>query len=158
MIGPGIRKKRKGVTWCGPAALAYLCGLSYEDAEKAIRRTRKKHRGEDARKIVRGVWNWEILPRLERDYTVTSERHPDKPTMKKWLEWERRRGCIYLVEVTHHYVVVSPRGLFDNVAGEVPMDHPSQQRKRVRRTFLLQPRKSRGALLGSTLEIGQAER
>lgn len=147
---PKIQKARKGVTWCGPAALAYLCGLTYEEAERAILRARKRH-GND-RKIIRGVWTSNIIPTLNRFYTVQGVHVEGKPNLRKWIEWDRRPKSVYLVTVTGHYVVVSSKGIFDNQSGLVPLDSPKQLRKRVKSVLLLKPRKGQDYRLGLTLQ------
>jgi len=147
-----IEKQRKGQTWCGSAALAYLCGLTYEEAEKAILRARKQFRPWklERSKIIRGVQTREMYPTLKRYYTIVPEP-TEKMNLGKWAEWVRRPGHTYLVTVTGHYVVVTPEAIFDNQDGLVPLDHPKQQRKFVREVLRLTPRKGQAYRLGLTL-------
>lgn len=133
--------------WCGPYALAYIGKISYEEALEVFRRIR----GYRGRPDVEGVYNYEMSKALglvlnrpvgnpthahRTVYRTNSwgERRPTDgyPTLTQWLK-TRDKTATYLVNVTGHYVVITPKSLLDNQSmKKTPLKSAAHRRKRVR--------------------------
>jgi hypothetical protein len=114
---PGIDVSRN--RYCGPFALAYLLGLdSTAEASRLLREVSRQQQ-------IRGVSSQVMLETLRSRGmrpTETGEFSKEEgQTLARWLKG--RRGGLYLVGVTGHFLVVDGHRIFDNA-------HPSGARRK----------------------------
>lgn len=100
--------RQKGKSDCGIAALAMLCDVSYEEAERAIPWRRwGVSRGTDTKQLKEGAFNlayigmgtaqgrlrpcgkksWQDLP----DNSLVKVLNPDNPFESHWVVWRKRK-------------------------------------------------------------------
>lgn len=118
-------------SYCGPYAVAHLCALKDTgEAARLIHEVRWRGRGDGRdwngrRRPVRSAGNGEVLEALRRAGVRPIGRgHPgrkNRPTLARWLRG--RRGGLYLVNVTGHYIVVDGYRIYDNA-------HPTGRKRK----------------------------
>lgn len=117
-------------SYCGPAAIAAIVGISTDAAAKAIRETGYK------RKSVRRLHPEELEWALAKlGYAVHYQQMSpsDTPTLAKWIRDREDRAAVNIVYVTGHYAVVSGNKYIDNHTKEaVWISKAPGRRKRVK--------------------------
>jgi hypothetical protein len=116
-------------TWCGPAAISIITGCGYDCAVDLMKSV-------SGRPMIKGVYNgWmlQALRRLGYDCGTPEEFTDWRPTLAWWLRTRDPEDMqtTYLVNVTHHYVVVRGRKIADNKT-TVPVFLRQYPRRRAR--------------------------
>lgn len=98
--------------WCGPYAVSHLLGCCTGEAAARLRRVsgRRQITGIAPRYVLSVLRGAGLFP-----VDVWNFRHlgaTDRPTLAQFLKG--KRGGLYLVNVTGHYIVVNGWHIFDN--------------------------------------------
>jgi hypothetical protein len=127
-------------TYCGPAAMSLLTGKPVKECVKAIKKAGN-------RKIVKGIYTWELVAGMKKlgfkaelqplpRYTAPDGyQHSHKNyTLRQLLDrWWRNSETAYLVVLTHHFIVVQGRMMYDNSNPEgLPLGLYKRLRTRVK--------------------------
>jgi len=108
-------------SYCGPAAIATIAGVTTDDAASIIRRRRLLRNGYAT--PVRGTYTSEVVHALDVlgfDCDLYQRiNRGGRPTLAKWLRERKDRTATYLVEVTGHWLVVRGIKLADSLHREI---------------------------------------
>lgn len=122
-------KALKGTTWCGPYALALIGNVTYEEALKKAKRA-------TGRKIIKGMWNWEVAKVAKRlglrNFKWTNIPKKQQTNFLNHLDWFKPNR-IYVVQVTHHYMILNTRDwtVTDNqMSGWMPLAETKKAKRR----------------------------
>jgi len=132
----------KKIKWCGPTALAIISGRSLKFCHNKLARLEWKEP-----RYLKGVGNGSMLAALrEMKFLPRRIDAAHGLTLRKYIEevqtTEHFRG-VMLVNVTHHYVVISKGLVVDNRNGSEPLpvkDHPTW-RKRIVKAWHIKAKK-----------------
>lgn len=95
-------------SYCGPAAIAALTGVTTDDAARELRAV-------SGRRAIKWCYTSELVAALERlGYRATETRVGDNPTLARWLRERENRGVATIVLVTGHFVAVKGNKFADN--------------------------------------------
>lgn len=138
--------------WCGPASLALMFGLTYEEAVRRIKLRRRKKSCYDPDAKVAGMYaseveeilrEWAAERGMQLCFVSPKGLTAKNPTLRRFREqlaediWERPM----LIEVTRHYVVVEGARLWDNGAPNgVPLSESRYIRRHVVKGWRLEER------------------
>jgi hypothetical protein len=113
-------------SYCGPAAVAALTGVTTTKAAEFIRTAYN-------RKAIRRVYPEELVHALkEMGYRATYSLVSGKPTMAKWLREREDRNAANILFLTGHFVAVKGNKFVDNHTKEpVWISKAPGRRKRV---------------------------
>jgi len=115
-------------SYCGPFALAYVCGITTDEAAERIRAI-------SGQRIVRGVFSRVLVEALRRHSTVTAEvKHPHK-RLRTWAKVRQqwRDAETWVVNVTGHYVIYRDGVVYDNNNPKgIPLDASNSANSRVK--------------------------
>ena len=105
-----VTKQSGDNTYCGPAALSIITGKPVSEVMRIL------HTYVLERRRVRGMWNHEMESCLwKMGYETRLVQLPLRmPTVAQWLRNERKPDDTFLVQVSHHYIVVRGRKIADN--------------------------------------------
>lgn len=112
----------KGRTpYCGPSAISILTGVPISRAEFSIRRRRRGGYRDAAgrRRPIKGAYNSEVIKCLRLLGCKVKRVKTAEPTLARFVEDTRHAG-VFLVNVTHHYVVTHAGMIADNGTGLKP--------------------------------------
>ena len=95
----GIARK----TWCGPYAIAVVCGTEYEEAYRVARAIRGKRHA-------KGITVTNLINSCKK-FGVTGVRKELDKKMKlsKWLDQHTLPNKVYVVNTTRHFLIVDTR-------------------------------------------------
>jgi len=115
-------------SYCGPAAVATIAGITTDEAAKHIRKAYN-------RKSIRRVYPEELVHALtELGYTANYMEFPlaRRPTLAKWLRGREDRNKMTIVFLTGHFATVKGNKYIDNHTKEpVWISKAPGRRKRV---------------------------
>lgn len=124
--------------WCGPTVVAAITGLTIPAVKARIKKARG-HNGPvmgtssgELAAVLRGAgYNMNLSNRFRKD--------DDMPTLAQWLKGYRVSGddTIYIINVSHHWVVVKGRWFCDTYTKGIPVraSKAPHRRKRVKEVY-----------------------
>jgi hypothetical protein len=141
MITAPARSVKRGRTWCGPYAIATVCGVDYDTAYDKAKKVLKKKR-------ISGMWNGEVQEVARRLGTKFEWKHTKlkligkvgwkwrQPTLNQMLD-ELIPNRLYIIQVTTHYITVNTRDwtMVDNQTPEWKPVKDWKHGKKVVRAF-----------------------
>lgn len=87
-------------TYCGPAVLAAILGITTDEAAKRVREVNPR------KQKVKGVSNYDILTVLERAGWRLVRIPPFTRSVKSLIrDWRHYSTGMYLINITDHYIV-----------------------------------------------------
>lgn len=137
-------------TFCGPAALSAITGMTAECGAAWINVRRgvplhyrvRSSVDEEIRFALENTgWRLRMVPR-----SAVSEFAHFPPSLAAFLRGRREPfgTALLLLTVGHHYVVVAGRRIADNQQGLVGIGASHHRRKRVRRCYVVEPMEGEG--------------
>ena len=95
----GIARK----TWCGPYAIAVVCGTEYEEAYRVARAIRcKRH--------AKGITVTNLINSCKKfGVTGVNKKLDKKMKLSKWLDQHTLPNKVYVVNTTRHFLIVDTR-------------------------------------------------
>lgn len=97
--------------YCGPCALAYVLGSDPDSAAALLRRI-------SGTRSIRGVSNSLLIAAIRAAGVKTRLAFPigdvPRPQLRSWLATREDPAALYIVNITHHYIVVNRDQMFDN--------------------------------------------
>ncbi len=97
--------------YCGPCALAYVLGSDPGSAAALLRRMSGKRsiRGVSNSLLMQAIWAAGVKTRLAFPIIPVP-----RPQLRSWLATREDPAALYIVNITHHYIVVHGDQMFDN--------------------------------------------
>ena len=125
---------RKATTWCGPYAMATVCGMDYDTVYKKMLRAYNK-RTPYKRKYISGVTNtlMQIVSKTVK-HEIEFKRAERVTSVSQYLNY-LYPNRVYILQITGHYIVVdtSDWTVCDNQSQEwVPLKGSKHIRCKVR--------------------------
>ena len=95
----GIARK----TWCGPYAIAVVCGTEYEPAYQVARAVRGKRHA-------KGITVTQMINSCKKmGVTGVNKKLDKKMKLSKWLDQHTLPNKVYVVNTTRHFIIVDTR-------------------------------------------------
>ena len=95
----GIARK----TWCGPYAIAVVCGTEYEPAYQVARAVRGKRHA-------KGITVTQMINSCKKmGVTGVNKKLDKKMKLSKWLDQHTLPNKVYVVNPTRHFIIVDTR-------------------------------------------------
>ncbi len=132
-------------TYCGPAAVASITGVTTDEAAALFREITERAQ-------CRWVFDHEtraVLAALGfRMVKVDAYKKADAPTLCRWLDKRERHDAVYLVSVTKHYVTVCGNQFADSSRRQIcDREHIPHPRAKTRQAWLIEKVKPEGDLV-----------
>ena len=105
----GIARK----TWCGPYAIAVVCGTEYEPAYQVARAVRGKRHA-------KGITVTQMINSCKKmGVTGVNKKLDKKMKLSKWLDQHTLPNKVYVVNTTRHFIIVDTRD-WTTIANQEP--------------------------------------
>ena len=96
-----VGKQRK--TWCGPYAIAVVCGTEYEPAYQVAKAVRGKRHA-------KGITVTQMIKSCKKlGVTGVNKKLDKKMKLSKWLDQHTLPNKVYVVNTTRHFIIVDTR-------------------------------------------------
>ena len=97
--------------YCGPCALAYVLKTDSDSAAALLRKVSGKRsiRGVSNGHLTEAIWVAGVRTRLA--FPIGNVPHPQ---LRRWLSTREDPAALYIVNITHHYIVVHGNQVFDS--------------------------------------------
>ena len=91
------------ITWCGPYAIAVVCGTEYEPAYQVARAVRGKRHA-------KGITVTQMINSCKKmGVTGVNKKLDKKMKLSKWLDQHTLPNKVYVVNTTRHFIIVDTR-------------------------------------------------
>ena len=97
--------------YCGPCALSYVLKTDPDSAAALLHHVNGKRRirGVSNGHLIQAVWESGVRSRLA--FPIGNVPHPQ---LRHWLPTREDPAALYIVNITHHYIVIHGNQVFDN--------------------------------------------